>query len=123
MALNVDDILLPVTIAGVTFRNPFYVASGPTSKSVWQLQRAEECGWGGASIKLTVDPPPYISRMPRYHWNSNDGILMFTAEKRMEFADGLRLMEAGRKATSEIILLANITYAGDKGAAGWVNMA
>ena len=58
MALNVNDIYLPVEIGGVTFRNPFYVGSGPTSKSVWQLERAEECGWGAASIKLTVDPPP-----------------------------------------------------------------
>jgi NADPH-dependent glutamate synthase beta subunit-like oxidoreductase/dihydroorotate dehydrogenase len=123
MSLNINDIYLPVTIADVTFRNPFYIASGPTAKSVWQLERAEQYGWGAASIKLTVDPAPYISRMPRYHWDKHNDILMFTAEKRMEFEDGLRLMEAGRKATKEIVLLANITYAGDKGAAGWVNMA
>lgn len=28
------DINIPVTIGGVTFKNPFYVASGPTTKTV-----------------------------------------------------------------------------------------
>ncbi len=60
------DIRIPVTIGGITFKNPFYVASGPTSKSVPQLQRIEETGWSAASIKLCIDPPPYINRKPRY---------------------------------------------------------
>ena len=48
------------------FKNPFYVASGPTTNSVKQLKRIEETGWAGASIKLTIDPAPYINRVPRY---------------------------------------------------------
>ena len=31
----------PVTIGPVTFRNPFYVASGPTTRNLRQLQKAE----------------------------------------------------------------------------------
>ena len=64
-----DKISTPridVTIGGVTFKNPFYVASGPTTKSVRQLVRIEETGWAAASIKLTIDPAPYINRLPRY---------------------------------------------------------
>ena len=50
------DIHIPVTIGGVTFKNPFFVASGPTTKSVKQLKRIEETGWAAASIKLSIDP-------------------------------------------------------------------
>ena len=52
----VEDIRIPVKVGGVTFKNPFYVASGPTTKNVRQLQRIEETGWAAASIKLSIDP-------------------------------------------------------------------
>ncbi|NWG12816.1 MAG: NAD(P)-binding protein, partial [Acidobacteria bacterium] len=123
MQLRKRDILLPVEIAGVRFRNPFYVASGPTTMTVEQLMRIEETGWGGASLKLTIDPKPYINRHPRYAYYDRDGILSFTTERRLTFEEGLRLMEAGRRSTREIVLFSNITYAGSEGVEGWVKMA
>ncbi len=117
------DILLPVDVAGIRFRNPFYVASGPTTMTVEQLIRIEETGWGGASLKLAIDPTPYINRYPRYAYYGKDGILSFTTERRLTFEEGLRLMEAGRRRTSEIVLFSNITYAGSQVIEGWVNMA
>ena len=47
---------MPVTVGGLTFRNPFYVGSGPTAKSIDHLVKADRLGWAGASIKLTFDP-------------------------------------------------------------------
>ncbi len=117
------DLYLPVDIAGITFKNPFYVASGPTTKSVKQLVRIEQTGWAAASIKLTIDPAPYINRVPRYAIFKDRDALCFTAEKRLTFEEGLRLVEDAKKELCELILMANITYAGDKGAQGWVNMA
>ncbi|NJD03272.1 MAG: FAD-dependent oxidoreductase [Ruminiclostridium sp.] len=117
------DLYLPVEIAGLTFKNPFYVASGPTTKSVKQLKRIEETGWAAASIKLTIDPAPYINRVPRYAIFNDRNALCFTAEKRLKFSEGLKLMEDAKKELKELILMANITYAGDKGTEGWVNMA
>lgn len=117
------DIYMPVTVGGVTFRNPFYIASGPTSKSVKQLVRAEETGWAAASIKLTIDPAPYINRVPRYAIFKDRDSLCFTAEKRLNFQQGLKLVEDAKKVLKELKLFANITYAGDKGTEGWVNMA
>ncbi|MBR5543177.1 MAG: FAD-dependent oxidoreductase [Oscillospiraceae bacterium] len=115
---------LPVEIAGVKFRNPFYVASGPTTKSVEQLKKIEECGWGAASIKLTIDPAPYINRVPRYAIFKDRNALCFTVEKRLKFEEGLKLMrDAKKELKGDLKLMANITYAGDKGVAGWVNMA
>lgn len=118
-----NEIYIPVDIGGVHFKNPFYVASGPTTKSVKQLLRIEETGWAAASIKLTIDPAPYINRVPRYAVFNDRNALCFTAEKRLKFDEGLRLMDEAKKVLKELILFANITYAGDKGAEGWVNMA
>jgi NADPH-dependent glutamate synthase beta subunit-like oxidoreductase/dihydroorotate dehydrogenase len=118
-----ENLYLPVEVGGITFKNPFYVASGPTTKSVKQLKRIEETGWAAASIKLTIDPAPYINRVPRYALFNDRNALAFTAEKRLSFVEGLRLVEDAKKVLKELILMANITYAGDKGIEGWVNMA
>ena len=117
------DIQIPVTIGGVTFKNPFYVASGPTTKSVKQLKRIEETGWAAASIKLSIDPAPYINRKPRYGIFKDRDALAFTTEKRLTFKEGLKLIEDAKKVLTDLKLMANITYAGDEGVAGWVNMA
>lgn len=123
MPVNEKDVLMPVEVAGVRFGNPFYVSSGPASKSLEQLIRAQECGWAGASIKLTFDPAPYINLEPRYGWFQDLGYLSFSAEKRLNIEEGLKLIEEGRKQTRDFVLLANIAYSGNKGLEGWANMA
>lgn len=117
------DFEVPVTIAGVRFRNPFYVSSGPTTMTIEQLERIDQMGWGGASLKLTIDPEPYINRRPRYGYYPDKNYLTFTAEKRLLLDDLLKLIEAGRKRAPNIVMFSNLTYSGDKGAEGWVNMA
>ncbi|NLC25235.1 MAG: 4Fe-4S binding protein [Fastidiosipila sp.] len=114
---------LPIEVAGIKFKNPFYVASGPTTKSLRQLQEIEKTGWAAASIKLTMDPVPYINRKPRYGLFHDRDALAFTAEKRLDMEEGLRLIESGKKALKDLILMANITYAGDDGVEGWLRMA
>ena len=118
-----SEILIPVTVGGVTFKNPFYVASGPTTKTVRQLLRIEEAGWAAASIKLSIDPAPYINRKPRYDLFEDRNALAFTTEKRLNFKEGLTLISEAKKKLHDLILFANITYAGDDGVDGWVNMA
>ena len=123
MKKNIKDIQIPVTIGGVTFKNPFFVASGPTTKSVKQLVRIEETGWAAASIKLSIDPAPYINRKPRYSLFKDRDALAFTAEKRLTFEEGLKLIRDAKPKLHDLKLMANITYAGDAGVSGWVNMA
>ena len=120
---KIRDINIPVTIGGVTFKNPFFVASGPTTKSVKQLIRIEETGWAAASIKLSIDPAPYINRKPRYSLFKDRDALAFTAEKRLTFEEGLKLIRDAKPHLHDLKLMANITYAGDAGVSGWVNMA
>lgn len=117
------DFELPTTVAGVRFRNPFYVSSGPTTMTIDQLVRIRNSGWGAASLKLTVYPLPYINRVPRYGYYPDEQLLTFTAEKRLLLDELLRLIDAGKKQTPELVLFANITYAGDEGPEGWVKMA
>ncbi len=123
MVKNLKDIQIPVTVGGVTFKNPFYVASGPTTKTVKQLLKIEETGWAAASIKLSIDPAPYINRKPRYGIFKDRNALAFTTEKRLTFAEGLKLIADAKPLLHDLKLMANITYAGDDGVAGWVNMA
>ncbi len=118
-----DRFELPTTVCGITFRNPFYVSSGPTTMTIEQLERIRDTGWGGASLKLTVDPLPYINRLPRYGYYPEQELLTFTAEKRLVLDELLRLIEAGKRRTPELVLFANITYAGDAGVNGWASMA
>ncbi|MFB0554087.1 MAG: hypothetical protein ACETWQ_12340 [Phycisphaerae bacterium] len=110
-------------VAGLKFRNPFVVASGPATKHITQLVEAERCGWGGASLKLAIEPAPYINLDPRYRWWKQEQYLAFSAEKRLTLEEALRLTEKGRKQTKELIILANIAYTGEKGMDGWLDMA
>jgi dihydroorotate dehydrogenase len=86
------------------------------------IKEIERCGWGGASLKLAIDPP-YISLPPRYRWLKKQKYHAFTAETRLTFDEGLRLMEQARKSTSDLILYANMAYAGEHGDEGWIGMA
>jgi dihydroorotate dehydrogenase len=110
-------------VAGLKFRNPFVVASGPATKHIKQLVEAERCGWGGASLKLAIEPAPYINLDPRYRWWKREHYLAFSAEKRLTLDEALKLTEQGRKQTRELIILANIAYTGGKGMDGWLDMA
>ncbi|MDT8300174.1 MAG: hypothetical protein RQ760_01740 [Sedimentisphaerales bacterium] len=115
--------MMSFEVAGLKFRNPFVVASGPATKHITQLVEAERCGWGGVSLKLAIEPAPYINLDPRYGWWNKEQYLAFSAEKRLTLDEALRLTEKGRKQTKELIILANIAYTGDKGMDGWLDMA
>ena len=117
------DYLMPFEVAGLQFRNQFIVASGPTTKNIDQLLEAQRCGWGGVSLKLAIEPPPYINLAPRYKWWKGQKYLAFAAETRLTLDQALRLTEQGRKQTGDLIILANITYTGPEGMAGWIDMA
>lgn len=104
---------LPVAIGNVTLRNPFIVSSGPTVKTLEQIELIERCGWGAASTKQTYNPRPYISYDPRYRWLKKEKLHIFTAEHRLDMETGLRLVENARKKCRELVVIANYSDAGD----------
>ena len=113
---------MPLEVAGLNFRNNFIVGSGPAVKTLKMIKEIERWGWGAASLKLAIDPA-YISKPPRYRWLKRHKYHAFTAETRLTFEQGLTLMERARREVSELILYANMSYAGEKGEEGWIRMA
>ncbi len=118
-----DDLFdLPIRIGGVELRNPFMVASGPTTKRVEQLQLAERSGWAAASIKATFNPAPYLNYKPRYRWLKKERLHTFAAEYRLDMEEGLRLVEGARKRCKEMVIIANYScVSGDM--VGWQEAA
>jgi dihydroorotate dehydrogenase/NAD-dependent dihydropyrimidine dehydrogenase PreA subunit len=49
--------------------------------------------------------------------------MAFSAEKRLNLDEAIRLTEKGRKQTKELIILVNIAYTGEKGMDGWLDIA
>jgi dihydroorotate dehydrogenase/Pyruvate/2-oxoacid:ferredoxin oxidoreductase delta subunit len=110
-----------IRIGDVRFRNPFIVGSGPTVRDLSQLRRAEDSGWGGASIKLAIEPFPYISLPPRYRWFKKERYHIFTAEKRLSPDQALSLLEQSLRATRDLVVIPNLTYDGGD-FEGWVRL-
>jgi len=103
-----DDLFyLPVKSGDVELRNPFIVASGPTVKRIDQMELAEQCGWGAASIKQAFNPYPYINYQPRYRWLRKEKLHTFTAEYRLDYEAGLRLVEDAKKKIKDLAKQAN----------------
>ena len=116
------DIDISTRLGSLVLKNPFIVGSGPTVRSVDQVLAAEEAGWAGASLKLTIDPAPYVNLPPRYRWLRRSRMHIFTAEKRLAPDEALRLMEDARAKTKDIVLFANIAYDGPD-LDGWGRLA
>ncbi len=122
MAPKYTDFEIPVEVAGIRFRNPFLVASGPTTMNADQLRAINDNGWGAASLKLTIYPTPYINGRPRYGYYEQEEFLSFTSEKRLTLDELLKLIEEGRKVAPDIVLFSNITYSGED-VEGWIKVA
>ena len=98
------------TINSLTYRTPFVVASSPLTDHVDHIKRAEECGAGAASLKLTMYSQPNKGIRQMY---AERGFRFFNpSDKRNDLDKGLALMRRCKEATSEIVLWANIAGAG-----------
>jgi dihydroorotate dehydrogenase/Pyruvate/2-oxoacid:ferredoxin oxidoreductase delta subunit len=117
-----DSIDLSVKLGPLTFRNPFLVGSGPTVKNLEHIRRAQDSGWAGASVKLAIDPVPYISLPPRYRWLKKQKLHIFTAEARLTPTESLALVEQARRITKDFVLIPTITYDGPD-YEGWAALA
>ena len=104
---------LSVDFKGIKFKNPFLVGSGPTVKNLDQIKAAADSGWAGASIKLAIDPFPYLDLPPRYRWLTKEKIHIFTAEKRLRATEALSLMEESRKVQDDFIVIPTLTFDGE----------
>jgi len=95
-----------ISFAGVEFKNPFVVASGPLTASVDLLRLAEEHGAAGASIKLTMARPPFPGQLRAFI--VPEGGMIHASERRLSLSEGLDLLRQAKETTS-LRLFANIT--------------
>ncbi|MFA6508486.1 MAG: 4Fe-4S binding protein [Treponemataceae bacterium] len=117
-----ESIDLSVRLGDVVFKNPFIVGSGPTVKNIEQIRAASAAGWAGASLKLAIDPTPYLSLPPRYRWLKKEKIHIFTAEKRLNTEEALSLLEEGNRVSKDFVLIPTLTYDGEDDE-GWGRLA
>ncbi|MEW5816698.1 MAG: 4Fe-4S binding protein [Spirochaetota bacterium] len=113
---------ISVQLGNLRLRNPFLVGSGPTVQNVDQIKAAEDNGWAGVSVKLAIDPVPYLSLPPRYRWLRKQKLHIFTAEKRLTPPEAFKIVEEARKAAKDILIFPNITYDGES-YDGWGKLA
>ena len=107
-----ESVDLSVKLGNIPLRNPFIVGSGPSVKNADQIREAQDNGWAAVSIKLAIDPFPYINLPPRYRWLKKDKIHIFTAETRLTADCSLKTLEEARRAAKEIVIFPTITYDG-----------
>ena len=113
---------LSVNLKGIKFKNPFIVGSGPTVKNLDQIKAAADSGWAGASIKLAIEPFPYINHPPRYRWLAKERLHIFTAEKRLTATESMKLLEKARTVRDDFVVIPTLTYDGED-YEGWGTLA
>ena len=117
-----EPVDLSVELAGIKLRNPFIVGSGPTVKNADQIREAQDNGWAAVSIKLAIDPLPYINLPPRYRWLKKQKMHIFTAETRLTANSSLKTLEEARRVAKGIVIFPTITYDG-LDSEGWPRLA
>ena len=106
---------LQVKIGDMSFDSPVMVASGPLTDSVNLIKKAEDCGAGAVSTKLTLFRQPIkgyrrmFSVRDLYNFNCSD--------KRNDFEEGLDLVRKTKKIT-KLPVFTNIAGNGDDLAVG-----
>jgi len=91
---------------GLEFSNPFIVASGPLTRSLEFIKRAEEAGASSVSTKLALPRLPYNSQLRCY---SIPGMgLIEPTDSRLTMEESLELIQRVREETS-LVVFANIS--------------
>ena len=108
-----------IEYAGLKFKNPFVVASGPPGATVERLVKAEDAGAAGVSVKLTFTKQPFYGRLRMY---SNPGDASIVChDRRLDMEEGFELVRKGKERT-DLKLLANITHPSED-LEGWQTLA
>jgi len=100
---------MAIEYAGIEFKNPFVVASGPASATIEQIKEAEDCGAAGVSTKLTFSKVPFKSKLRTYSVPGE--VMVMPIDRRLEAHEGLDLVRKAREQTS-LVIFANISDPG-----------
>jgi len=98
------------TFAGIRLKNPIVVASSPLTARPELLKMAENAGAAGVSTKLTFIKQPFYGELRMYNDPRVGSIVCH--DRRLDLAEGARLVEEGKETTS-LVIFTNITYEGE----------
>jgi len=98
-----------VNYAGIEFKNPFVVASGPASATIDQIKMAEDCGAAAVSTKLTFSKVPFKGKLRTYSVPGE--VMVMPIDRRLDEAEGLELVRKAREQTS-LVIFANMSDPG-----------
>jgi dihydroorotate dehydrogenase len=102
---------LSQTIAGVSFKNPIIVASGPLTRKASLIRIAEENGAAGVSTKLCLSKQPFHGQS-RWYFDWETKSMGACGERRLDLEEGEALIRQARKETS-LVILANMSGSSD----------
>jgi dihydroorotate dehydrogenase subfamily 1 len=108
-----------IEFAGVTFKNPFVVASSPLTSNIDVLVAADRAGAAAASTKLTFIKQPFYGKLRMFNDPKVGSIVCH--DRRLDMDEGARLVEQAKKETS-LLLFTNITHDG-RDLEGWAQLA
>ena len=109
-----------IEFAGLQFKNPYVVASSPlTARAKW-LRAAADAGAAAVSTKLTFLKQPFYGKLRMYNDPAVGSIVCH--DRRLDLDEGVRLVEEGKRHTSDMIYFVNITHDGED-LEGWATVA
>lgn len=100
-----------IEFAGIKFRNPFVVASSPLTVKPFLMKKAYDYGAAAASTKLTLIKQSFYKKLRMYHDPKVGSIVC--VDRRLDLAEGVRLIEETKAQVPDLILFANITHEGE----------
>jgi len=97
---------LAQTIAGVEFKNPIIVSSGPLTRKLNLIKRAEDNGAAAVSTKHSLMEQPFRGKSRWYH--EHEVGIVTCSEPRLDLEQGEDLIRRVREET-DLIVLANMS--------------
>jgi dihydroorotate dehydrogenase subfamily 1 len=94
-------------IAGVKFKNPIIVSSGPLTRKANLLKLADDHGAAAVSIKHIMTDQPFEGKS-RWYFQPETKTLGVVSEPRLDLEDGENLIKWARKETG-LVILANMS--------------
>lgn len=98
-----------IEYAGIEFKNPFVVASGPASATIDQIKQAEDCGAASVSTKLAFSKVPFVGKLRTYSVPGE--VMVMPIDRRLNADEGLELVRKAREQTL-LVIFANISDPG-----------
>jgi len=101
---------LSLEFAGLKLKNPYIISSATTSRDMYTIKRAEECGASVVILKMALSKVPNVKL--RSYILPKDNVLFATGDKRLSVEQAQKLISDAKKET-DLTIIANIMGEGE----------